>query len=31
MSNEFLDLFIFSLMENKANPDFIDIEEKTNV
>lgn len=28
MSNEFLDLFIFSLMENKANPDFIDIEEK---
>lgn len=28
ISNEFLDLFIFSLMENKANPDFIDLEEK---
>ena len=28
ISNEFLDIFTLSLMENKSSPDFIDLEEK---
>ncbi|KAB8039196.1 hypothetical protein GCL60_10105 [Silvanigrella paludirubra] len=28
LSNEFLDLYTFALLENKSNPDFIDIDEK---
>lgn len=31
VSPHFLDLYIFALLENKSNPDFIDVEEKKNI